>query len=421
MPTITAASAQGLRDLIDQYATGENPKLPGIVYCAFAQDSLPIFQHASGKKGLSTTQPMTLDTTFWLLLFTKLVTSIACMQCVERGLLKLDDADQLEELAPELRHVQVLQRTAEGDFHYVPKKSRITFRMLLNHTAGFGYAFEDDKLAEVARPIGLDDFSCDRFDVINRPLVNQPGETFQYGTSMDWAGIIVKRATGVSLETYFQENIFGPLDITSITFQPSEESKSRLAHMHKRDVDGGFYEIDHIYRKPLVVKIQEEKDNLLCAGGHGCFGKPAEFSRIIALLLNDGQDARTKAQLLRPETIDEMFTDQISDKPRYSNKFIPVSKPTLARPTPLTAMPEDHTEGWGLSFSISHHPSSTGRPAGAASWEGLANLYWFADRKNKLGGIIATQIAPYGDPYVLECSDKVETEIYKIIASRTTE
>ncbi|KAE9574324.1 hypothetical protein CGMCC3_g9572 [Colletotrichum fructicola] len=343
------------------------------------------------------------------------------MQCVERGLLKLDDADQLEELAPELRHVQVLQRTAEGDFHYVPKESRITFRMLLNHTAGFGYAFEDDKLAEVARPVGLDDFSCDRFDVINRPLVNQPGETFQYGTSMDWAGIIVERATGVSLETYFQENIFGPLDITSITFQPSEESKSRLAHMHQRDVDGGFYEIDHIYRKPLVVKTQEEKDNLFCAGGHGCFGKPAEFSRIIALLLNDGQDARTKAQLLRSETIDEMFTDQISDKPRYSNKFIPVSKPTLARPTPLTAMPEDHTEGWGLSFSISHQPSSTGRPAGAASWEGLANLYWFADRKNKLGGIIATQIAPYGDPYVLECSDKVETEIYKIIASRTTE
>lgn len=96
---------------------------------------------------------------------------------------------------------------------------------------------------------------------------------------MDWAGIIVERATGVSLETYFQENIFGPLNITSITFQPSEESKSQLAHMHQRDVDGGFYEIDHIYRKPLVVKTQEEKDNLFCAGGHGCFGKPAEFSR----------------------------------------------------------------------------------------------------------------------------------------------
>ncbi|KAF3805049.1 Acyltransferase mokF [Colletotrichum gloeosporioides] len=309
MPAMTAASAQGLRDLIDQYTTGENPKLPGVVYCAFGQDSLPIFQHASGKKGLSTTQPMTLDTTFWLLSFTKLITSIACMQCVERGLLKLDDADQLEELAPELRHVQVLQRTAEGDFHYVPKKSRITFRMLLNHTAGFGYAFEDDKLAEVARPVGLDDFSCDRFDVISRPLLNQPGETFQYGTSMDWAGIIVERATRVSLETYFQENIFGPLDITSITFQPSEETKSRLAHMHQRDVDGGFYEIDHIYRKPLIVKTQEEKGDLFCAGGHGCFGKPAEFSRIIALLLNDGQDARTKAQLLRPETVGGMRTE----------------------------------------------------------------------------------------------------------------
>lgn len=91
-----------------------------------------------------------------------------------------------------------------------------------------------------------------------------------------------------------------------------------------------------------------------------------------------------------------MFTDQIPDKPRFSNVSVPVAKPELANPTPLTPMPDDHTEGWGLSFSINHFPESTGRAAGSASWEGLANLFWFADRKNNVGGIIASQILPYG-------------------------
>lgn len=91
-----------------------------------------------------------------------------------------------------------------------------------------------------------------------------------------------------------------------------------------------------------------------------------------------------------------MFKDQIPDKPRYSNVCVPVAKTWLANATPLEPMPDDHTEGWGLSWSISHQPTETGRSAGTASWEGLANLYWFADRENGLGGIIATQILPYG-------------------------
>jgi hypothetical protein len=92
----------------------------------------------------------------------------------------------------------------------------------------------------------------------------------------------------------------------------------------------------------------------------------------------------------------EMFKDQIPDKPRFSNVSVPVAKPELANPTPLTPMPDDHTEGWGLSFSISHFAEATGRAPAAGNWEGLPNLFWFADRKNNIGGIIASQILPYG-------------------------
>lgn len=60
--------------------------------------------------------------------------------------------------------------------------------MSLFAPAGFGYAFEDHRLAKFGRPTGLDDFSGDIEDVLNRPLSNQPGTKFQYGTSMPTRG-----------------------------------------------------------------------------------------------------------------------------------------------------------------------------------------------------------------------------------------
>ncbi|KAL1841159.1 hypothetical protein VTK73DRAFT_3583 [Phialemonium thermophilum] len=388
---ISEQRQERLRGIIDEYTSDAETRIPGLVY-------------------------LSAETVFWLASFTKLATSVACMQLVEKGLIRLDDADQLEAISPELRDVKVLKRDDDGNFTLGDKKRRITLRMLLNHTAGFGYAFEDERLALYGQPIGLDDFSGERDDVINRPLVNQPGEKFQYGTSMDWVGIIIERVSGLSLEDYFQENVFGPLGMQSVSFHPSEKAKSNLAYMHQRLPGGKLIQADHLYRKPLIAgPANEEGRGVFCAGGHGCFGQPAEYRKLISLLLNNGTDSKTGAQLLKPETVEEMFKDQIPDKPRFCNEYVPVAKPLLANPTPLQPVPDNLTEGWGLSFSLSHQPTAWGRAAGSASWEGLANLYWFADRQTGLGGLIASQILPYGDSYVVECFERVEAEIYKAI------
>ncbi|EXK83856.1 beta-lactamase [Fusarium oxysporum f. sp. raphani 54005] len=402
-----------LRGIVDEYTTGgSESKIPGLVYSAFRNDGEPIFQHYSGLRGVTSESAMSEETIFFMASFTKLATSVACMQLVEQEKLRLDDADQVEAICPELRDVKVLTRNEDGKLALVEKVRRITLRMLLTHTAGFGYAFEDQKLAEFSRPIGFDDFSGEAIDTANRPLVNQPGETFQYGVSMDWVGVIIERTYKKSLEEVFREQIFRPLGMNHVTFHPSREDKSNLAYMHRRSPSGKLSTTDHFYRRPLLA---QDGEKVPCAGGHGCFGRPAEFGRLISLLLNDGLDAQTGVRLLKAETVDDMLTDQIPDKPRFSNVSVPVAKPELANPTPLTPMPDDHTEGWSLSFSINHFPESTGRAAGSASWEGLANLFWFADRKNNIGGIIASQILPYGDALVLECSERVETEIYKAL------
>lgn len=123
-----------LRETIDGYTAKGAKGIPGVLYLATRNHGRPIFEHASGLRGIDTLEPMSLDTVFWLASFTKLITSIACMQLVEQGKFRLDDAEQVELLVPELCDVQVLKKAAGGGLELVPKNTRITLRMLLTHT-----------------------------------------------------------------------------------------------------------------------------------------------------------------------------------------------------------------------------------------------------------------------------------------------
>lgn len=98
------------------------------------------------------------------------------MQLVEKGVLKLDDDEQIESLCPELKTLKVLKkdRTLED------KKKAITLRMLLSHTAGFGYSFFNERLRDYNFPAGQDEFGGRMEDMI-QPLLFQPGEGWEYG------------------------------------------------------------------------------------------------------------------------------------------------------------------------------------------------------------------------------------------------
>ncbi|RSL40676.1 hypothetical protein CEP53_013225 [Fusarium sp. AF-6] len=329
---ISPETASALRARIDLETSGPDPKIPGLVYCAVNRDGDIIFSHASGTTALGGKTPMSMDTTFWLASFTKTATGIACMQLIEQGRLALDDHDLIERLAPELRDVQVLEEQPNGSITLVHKKTPITLKMLLTHTSGFGYTFSVPKLRDWSRPTGLDDFSGIRSDTLNRPLVHQPGTTFEYGTGVDWAGVLVERVTGQSLEDYFQEHIFQPLGIQTISFRPTNDVKARLATMHHRDPSGKLHIRDHLYRAPLV---EEDPDKLFCMGGAGCFGAPIEYCNLIATLLNDGTHPKTGAQLLKPETVELMLTDQIPEHPRHLNEFWESAKPDLTNQGPI--------------------------------------------------------------------------------------
>ncbi|EED16444.1 beta-lactamase family protein [Talaromyces stipitatus ATCC 10500] len=418
-PTDIQAS---LRQLLDNTTSGPTPSIPGLVYSAIDRNGDIIFNHASGSRGLSPynrKNPMTLDTIFWIASCTKMLTAIACMQLVEQGKLNLDDVEQVEKLARELKDVKVLEGDLSSGFRLVEKERGITLRMLLNHTAGFGYPFSHSQLRDYSLPIGYDEFAGHTNDVLGLPLINQPGTKFDYGVNIDWAGVLVERVTGLSLNDYFQKHIFEPLGIKDISFFPDKDMKSRLAYMHRREEkDGSLHVTDHIYRFALMErKNSDGPEERFCSGGAGCFGTVGDYCKIIAVLLNNGTCPKTKAQILKPETVDEMYKDQIPNKPRYINQPFQTAKPHLAkhipfRPLANPAQAELETEGWGLTFALNHEGKESGRKPFSASWEGIANLFWFADRESGVGGMIGSQILPYGDNAVLDVNDAVEKLVY---------
>ena len=176
----SASVHDDVQTILDGVTKDPKTKVPGLVFVAIDKNGDFITQNASGHTGLDSKKPMDSDTVFWIASCTKLLATMACMQAVEQGSLKLDDSKHLYQYCPELEKVQVLQ----DDGTLVDKKHDITLRMLLNHTAGFGYEFFNEKLRDHGRPIGFDVFRAQEQDILNMPLVNQPGERWEYGVSL---------------------------------------------------------------------------------------------------------------------------------------------------------------------------------------------------------------------------------------------
>ena len=129
-------------------------------------------------------------------------------------------------------------------------------------------------------------------------------------------------------------------------------------------------------------------------------------------MLNDGTCPVTGAKLLEKATVDEMLTNQITKFPDFARQGIPASKPDLTNPLPeLYPQEGNPPQGWGLTFMVNGGP--TGRADSTVWWAGLANLFWWADRENGVGGMVCSQILPFGDPNVMGLWGQVEATVYQ--------
>ncbi|PLB36235.1 serine hydrolase domain-containing protein [Aspergillus candidus] len=409
---LDAEATSHLRGIVDKACENQETGIPGATVVVVGKDGKELFAHSAGKRGSGSKEPMTLDHVFWIASCTKMIVGIACMQLVEQGTLKLDDGTQIESLCPELKNLKVLRSDGGAE----EKRKEITLRMLLTHTSGLGYTMFNERLKEWSLPVGVDEFSG-RIEDVTQPLLFQPGEGWEYGLGIDWAGIALERVTGLRLDTYLQKHIFKPIGIHDMSMIPSLDMRRRLAYMNAKNSDGTLRARDHPLRAPLVVDPDNEAEvaPILNSGGAGLFAKPQEYCKVLAVLLNDGTCPTTGSKLLRKETVDEMFSNQIPQFPNYSRQGMPTGKPDLSNAVlELYPIPGNPPQGWGLTFMLANG-SVTGRSSGTGHWAGLPNLWWWADREKGVAGIVCTQILPFVNAEVLGLWAAVEMEIYKAL------
>ena len=369
-----------------------NQKIPGVVVAVSDRKGL-IYEGAAGVRALGRPEPMTLDSLFWIASMTKAITSTAALQCVERGLLSLDAP--AAEILPALGDVKVLEGfDAGGQPRLRAPKLPVTLRHLLAHTAGFGYEFSSPDIKRFAETAKLPGFTACTRAGLGTPLLFDPGERCEYGINIDYAGLMIEAATGLSLGGYFAEHITGPLGMTSTSFRPSAALRAKRVGIHARATDGSL--------SPMIVDLPEDPEVEM--GGSGLFGTPADYLRFTRMILNGGAvDGR---RYLSAESVALMSTNQIG---ALSCCSFETAMPEWVNSVPAVPGMPMH---WGLGFSINGVAFPGGRAANSLSWAGIANTYYWIDPTNGITVAVGTQILPFFDAHVIEMLGAIEAAVY---------
>lgn len=373
-----ATDFKATADAILNAVVTSDPRVPGVV-AMLTDRARNVYEGAAGRRWIDKDDAMSTDSTFALFSTTKAITGTAVLQLVEDGKLDLDAP--AKDYAPDIGKLQVIEGFDEsGQPRLRAPKRDVTTRMLMLHTAGLGYDFFSETYNRLAQEQDQPSVITASKASLMTPLLFDPGEEWQYGTNIDWCGQVVEGITGRRLGEVFQTRIFEPLGIRDMTFEIDDSIRQRLAGMHARGTDGTLTPME--FELPAMPEIH--------MGGHGLYGTVGDYMRFIRMWLNDGQGEH--GRVLKAETVQMAEKNHLGDK---KVTMLPGVIPSLSNDAEFFP---GLSKSWSFTFMVNDEEAPTGRPAGALGWAGLANLFYWIDRKNGYGGFWATQILPFGDP-----------------------
>ncbi|HEU5314756.1 MAG TPA: serine hydrolase domain-containing protein [Chloroflexota bacterium] len=191
---------------------------PGAVL-AVARRSGPVRTRAFGLARWEPDEaPVRDDTIFALASVTKSLVAVAVLQQVERGTLLLDD--------PAVVHVP--------EFHAgEPRKASVTVRHLLAHTSGLDEEWVNARYRD--DPERTRTWDAQVAVLCAAPLVFAPGERFAYANAnTSVLAEIVRRCSGLMIDTYLERHVFAPLGMADTSFFPQDASPERVADVAPR-------------------------------------------------------------------------------------------------------------------------------------------------------------------------------------------
>lgn len=385
----TTAPAGGPAAAVDQVLADAvaHGDIPGVV--AIVADSRAIlYQGAFGLTGAGAGAPLTVDSVFRIGSMTKPITSVAAMQLVEQGRLRLDDA--AEKYLPELAHLKVFQTfdARTGAYTVRPATRTLTVRQLLTHTSGLGGPFTSPVIRDFkprpgeAYPVG--------------PLLFEPGSEWVYGTSTEWAGRLVESLSGQALEAYFRDHIFRPLAMVDTFYNVPEDRHHRLVTVQRRRSDGAF-EADPNQPSTSFTRF---------SGSGGLVSTAPDFMRFLQMFLNKG--AAGGVRILSANTTALMGRNQIG---RLGVRALKTAVPEYS--CDFTFI-DDGRDKWGLGFLITAGQQRGKRSAGSLSWAGIWNTYFWIDLKRGIAAVILMQYLPFADSKALAVYDAFERAVYQL-------
>jgi CubicO group peptidase (beta-lactamase class C family) len=364
-----------LRDVMVRHVAGGD--LPGAVWLVGRRGDVHV--DAVGTLAAGGSEPMRHDTIFRVASVTKPIAALAAMILVEECRLRFDDP--IDELVPELADRQVLKGLDSPLDDTEPARRPITMRDLLTFRMGLGAimappdSYPVQKAMERAGVAPGPDLPTHTPDEYLRrlgglPLVHHPGDRWLYHTGSDVLGILIARATGLSLGEFLRQRVFDPLGMTDTGFHVREEAIHRLATCYRTDLATGVLTVFDEAREG-----RWSRPPTLESGAGGLASTAHDLLRFSQMMLNGGTSAGQR--LVSRSSVTLMTTDHLSAEQKAASPFFPGFWDNL---------------GWGFGLSVTTRRIDLWDSPGRYGWTGGYGTYWYADPAEDLTGILLTQL-----------------------------
>ena len=269
------------------------------------KDHEQIYRHMAGFRDFEEKQPLTGEETYCLYSATKVFTTCAVMQLVEKELLSLDDA--VSTYIPAFADVKVLKNGKE-----VPASRTMTIRHLMSMQSGLDYETDTPAIRRVLEETNGQATTRQIVDVLpERPLCFEPGTDFLYSMSHDVLAVIIEEVSGMRFSDYLKKNLFEPLGLPTIGFNLKKEDQALLCAQYEF-VDES-QSLRHLPADVTTYRISKQYES----GGAGLMSNVRDYS-IFADALACGGKTKEGSHILSPEMMQLWSSNQLCARSRRS-------------------------------------------------------------------------------------------------------